>query len=121
MRRADAHRTQLATEASVADVTPQESVDEPGTEAAMTHGHPLEGTSVGIYDVRTRIGRGGMGEVYLARDTRLGRPVALKVLPERFALDERFRGWRSQGGVAGCQFTRYLFCATESCAEWLAR
>ena len=57
----------------------------------MTHGHPLEGTSVGIYDVRTRIGRGGMGEVYLARDTRLGRPVALKVLPERFALDERFR------------------------------
>ena len=91
MRRADAHRTQLATEDSVADVTPQESVDEPGTEAAMTHGHPLEGTSVGIYDVRTRIGRGGMGEVYLARDTRLGRPVALKVLPERFALDERFR------------------------------
>ena len=72
-------------------MTPQESVDEPGTEAAMTHGHPLEGTSVGIYDVRTRIGRGGMGEVYLARDTRLGRPVALKVLPERFALDERFR------------------------------
>ena len=57
----------------------------------MSEGHALEGTSVGIYEVRARIGRGGMGEVYLARDTRLGRPVALKLLPERFAQDERFR------------------------------
>ncbi len=57
----------------------------------MSEGHALEGTSVGIYEVRARIGRGGMGEVYLALDTRLGRPVALKLLPERFAQDERFR------------------------------
>ena len=57
----------------------------------MSEGHALEGTSVGIYEVRARIGRGGMGEVYLARDTRLGRPVALKLLPEPFAQDERFR------------------------------
>jgi YVTN family beta-propeller protein len=57
----------------------------------VSEGHALEGTSVGIYEVQARIGRGGMGEVYLARDTRLGRPVALKLLPERLAQDERFR------------------------------
>jgi serine/threonine protein kinase/Tol biopolymer transport system component len=45
------------------------------------------GTRIGPYEVITAIGAGGMGEVYRARDTRLDRTVAIKVLPELFASD----------------------------------
>src|ERR1700675_4073116 len=45
------------------------------------------GTRLGSYEVVAQIGAGGMGEVYRARDTKLGREVAIKVLPEAFAHD----------------------------------
>ena len=45
------------------------------------------GTRLGPYDVTAQIGVGGMGEVYRARDTKLKRDVAVKVLPDTLASD----------------------------------
>ena len=53
------------------------------------------GTKLGTYEILSAIGAGGMGEVYQAHDSKLGRDVAIKVLPEAFAHDadrlSRFR------------------------------
>jgi eukaryotic-like serine/threonine-protein kinase len=45
------------------------------------------GTKLGPYDIQSLLGSGGMGEVYLARDSRLGRVVAIKVLPKSYSAD----------------------------------
>ena len=45
------------------------------------------GTHLGAYEIIAPIGAGGIGEVYKARDTRLDRTVAIKVLPDAFAQD----------------------------------
>jgi len=58
------------------------------------------GTKLGPYEILGLLGAGGMGEVYRARDTRLGREVAMKVLPGGFAADsERMARFRREAQV----------------------
>ena len=60
-----------------------------------------EGTKFGRYEIRQMLGAGGMGEVYLADDTRLNRKVALKILPESIALDkDRLRRFEQEAYAA---------------------
>src|ERR1700689_1152818 len=58
------------------------------------------GDKLGPYEILAPIGAGGMGEVYRARDTKLKRDVALKVLPEAFARDpERMARFQREAEV----------------------
>jgi Tol biopolymer transport system component len=60
------------------------------------------GERLGPYEILAPLGAGGMGEVYRARDTRLGRDVAVKVLPASFAQDaERLRRFEQEARAAG--------------------
>jgi eukaryotic-like serine/threonine-protein kinase len=60
------------------------------------------GTKLGPYEIIAPLGAGGMGEVYRARDSRLGRDVAIKVLPPAFARDpERLQRFEQEARAAG--------------------
>jgi hypothetical protein len=56
----------------------------------MIHDNPaalIPGTRFGAYEITAQIGEGGMGQVWRATDTTLGRQVAIKILPDAFASD----------------------------------
>jgi eukaryotic-like serine/threonine-protein kinase len=60
------------------------------------------GTKLGPYEIVSLVGAGGMGEVYRARDSRLRREVAVKILPPSFAQDvERLRRFEQEVRVVG--------------------
>ncbi|HEX3230263.1 MAG TPA: serine/threonine protein kinase, partial [Pyrinomonadaceae bacterium] len=63
---------------------------------------PLEsGTKLGRYEILSKIGEGGMGEVYLAEDTRLHRKLALKILPAELASHkDRMRRFEQEAQAA---------------------
>src|SRR5712691_6768389 len=59
-------------------------------------------TKLGPYEIISPLGAGGMGEVYRARDTRLGRDVAVKVLPSSFSADsDRLHRFEQEACAAG--------------------
>ena len=59
-------------------------------------------TKLGPYEIVAPLGAGGMGEVYRARDTRLGRDVAVKVLPSTFSADaDRLHRFEQEACAAG--------------------
>jgi eukaryotic-like serine/threonine-protein kinase len=61
-----------------------------------------KGALLGPYEIQTRIGAGGMGEVWRARDKRIGRDVAVKVLPEEFVEgDQQIRRFEQEARAAG--------------------
>ena len=60
------------------------------------------GTRIGPYEIVGWLGAGGMGEVYRARDPRLGREVAIKLIPETFATDaSRLHRFEQEARAAG--------------------
>ncbi len=68
------------------------------------------GTRLGPYEIISRIGAGGMGEVWRGRDTRLDRPVAIKVLPASLAGNEQFRARFEREAFAISQLNHPHIC-----------
>ncbi|HEV3139306.1 MAG TPA: protein kinase, partial [Vicinamibacterales bacterium] len=75
------------------------------------------GTRLGAYEVLTLLGSGGMGEVYRARDTRLDRTVAVKILPGALAADPQFRERFDREARAISQLTHPHICTLYDVGE----
>src|SRR5262245_12035235 len=83
-----------------------EFIEEPVVGAALRlldddHTGPTTGQLIGHYEIVSLLGAGGMGEVHLAKDLRLGRQVAIKLLPLRFTTEvDRVRRLQQEAQAA---------------------
>ena len=75
------------------------------------------GARLGPYEIVALLGAGGMGEVYKARDTRLDRTVAIKVLPDTLAVDPQFRNRFDREARAISQLTHPHICTLYDVGE----
>ena len=75
------------------------------------------GSRLGPYEILFAVGAGGMGEVYKARDTRLDRTVAIKILPESLAADPQFRDRFDREARAISQLTHSHICTVYDVGE----
>jgi eukaryotic-like serine/threonine-protein kinase len=75
------------------------------------------GHRFGPYEIVARIGAGGMGEVWRARDTRLDRTVAIKVLPSEFAGDAQLRMRFEREARAIAQLSHPNICTIHDVGE----
>jgi serine/threonine-protein kinase len=69
---------------------------QPDDDKTKTHVTLTKGTMVSHYRIIEKIGAGGMGEVYLAEDTKLNRQVALNFLPQHLCRDANCRAGRNE-------------------------
>src|SRR5437667_1056730 len=75
------------------------------------------GIKLGRYEIRAQIGEGGMGEVYLAEDTQLGRRVAIKLLPPETLSDEKARRRLVREARAAAKLDHPNICAIHEVGE----
>src|ERR1700686_5075478 len=76
------------------------------------------GTKLGPYEIQSPLGAGGMGEVYRARDTRLGRTVAIKVLPAHLSLNPDLHARFAQEAKSISSLQHPNICVVHDVGSW---
>jgi non-specific serine/threonine protein kinase len=84
---------------------------------AAEPGQPMVGRTLGHYRILSHLGAGGMGEVYLAEDTKLGRKVAIKLLPPESAADEQAKKRLVREAKAAATLDHSNICAIHEVGE----